>query len=198
MTLLQIFEWLSKNSDAANAIAAIASAIMAAAAVVLSVVSIWISRSSLNSQQEHNKISVRPLAYVVVGDYENHQFVKIRNNGTGPLIIRKIDIIGAQNPSMPLINAMPELHSGVSWENFVEDCIGRSIPVGGELELISLNAECSTSESNYVLSRSNVRQALGKLEIHVEYTDIYESRLPVARRNLNFFHRTLFITESTA
>lgn len=198
MTLLQIFEWLSKNSDAANAIAAIASAIMAAAAVVLSVVSIWISRSSLNSQQEHNKISVRPLAYVVVGDYENHQFVKIRNNGTGPLIIRKIEIIGAQNPSMPLINAMPELHSGVSWENFVEDCSGRSIPVGGELELISLNAECSTSESNYVLARSNVRQALGELEIHVEYTDIYESRLPVARRNLNFFHRTIFITESTA
>ncbi len=198
MTLLQILEWLSANSDTANAIAAIASAIMAAAAVVLSVVSIWISRSSLKSQQEHNKISVRPLAYVVIGDYENHQFVKVRNNGTGPLIIKKIEIVGAQNPAMPLISAMPELHPDVFWENFVEDCSGRSIPVGGELGLLSLNADCSRSESMYILARSNVRRALGNLEIHIEYTDIYESVLPVARRNLDFFHRTLVFDESNA
>jgi hypothetical protein len=198
MNLLDIFEWLSKNSDTANAIAAIASAIMAAVAVFLSVVSIWISRSSLRSQQDHNRISVRPLAYVVIGDYENHQFVKIRNNGTGPLVIKEIKVIGAENPSKPLIYAMPRLYPEVSWQNFVEDCSGRSIPVGGELELLSLNIECSTSEAMYVLARSNVRKALGELEIHVEYTDIYESKLPAARRNLKFFHRNLSIDESIA
>lgn len=187
----QAFELLIAKPDVANAVAAISSAVLAAVAVVLSLISLYLSHAALRHQREHNRLSVRPLAYVVVGDYENQLFVKLRNNGTGPMIIRSILVLGAKEPTEPLIHAMPALHSKVSWTNFVEDCSGRSVPPGGELVLIDLSSDSSSSASQFVLSRDLVRSALGNLEVQIEYTDIYGTELPAARRNLKFFHRML-------
>jgi len=182
---------LIDKPDVANAVAAIGSAVLAAVAVILSLISLYLSHAALRHQREHNRLTVRPLAYVVVGDYENHLFVKLRNNGTGPMIITSIVVVGAKEPSAPLISAMPQLHPKVSWTNFVEDCSGRSVPAGGDLSLVELSSESSSSAGQFALSRDLVRSALGKLEVQVEYTDIYRTKLPAARRSLKFFHRTL-------
>jgi len=67
--------------------------------------------------------------------------------------------------------------------------VGRSILPGGEIALRELSSRSSTSKDQFALSRDQVRQALGKLEVHVEYTDIYGSTLPIVTRSLQFFHR---------
>jgi hypothetical protein len=191
MTYTEAFEWLIANKDVANAVAAVASAVMAAVAVFLSFVSLFVSHAALKHQRKHNQLTVRPLAYVTFGDYEDQLFVKVRNNGTGPMIVKSIKIVGAPNPSLPLIVAMPELLPNVNWTNFVEDCAGRSVPPGDELVLLDLSSESSLSNEHFEVSRDKVREALGKLQVLVTYTDIYGTSLPSAKRSLDFFHRTL-------
>lgn len=183
--------FLITKPDVANAIAAIGSAALAAVAIILSLISLYVSHAALRHQREHNRLSVRPLAYVTIGDYENQLFVELRNNGTGPMIVNSIAVVGAQDPSAPLINAMPQLDPKVNWTNFVEDCAGRSVPPGGELVLLDLSSGSSSSQEQFVLSRDRVRLALGNLEVRAEYSDIYGSKLPVAIRSLKFFHRML-------
>lgn len=78
----EAIDLLIAKPDVANAVAAIGSAVLAAVAVVLSLISLYLSHAALRHQREHNRLTVRPLAYVVVGDYENQLFVKLRNNGT--------------------------------------------------------------------------------------------------------------------
>jgi len=198
MTLVEIFNTLVANPDAANALAAIGSAVLAFIACLISLISLYVAHASLKHQREHNRLSVRPLCYVTLGDYENQLFVKLRNNGTGPMIITSIKIKGARDEDKPLIEAMPALPSEVQWTNFVEDCSGRSVPAGGELVLLELSQESTLrisplSSSRFVLARDRVREALGKFEIRVCYTDIYGSKLPASVRSLNWFHRNLSV-----
>lgn len=191
MSLSEVLSFLVAKPEVANAAAAVGSAVLAAIAIVLSFVSLYVAYAALKHQREHNRLSVRPLAYVTLGDYQNQLFVKLRNNGTGPLVIKNITVVGADDPTQPLIAAMPALLPKVSWTNFVEDCSGRSVPAGGELVLLDLSADSSASSGQFELSRDRVRLALGKLEVRAEYTDIYGSTLPVAKRSLKFFHRLL-------
>lgn len=191
MTYIEVFEWLTANKEVANAVAAVASAVMAAVAVFLSLVSLFVSLAALRHQRQHNQLTVRPLAYITIGDYEDQLFVKVRNNGTGPMIVKSIKIVGALNPSQPLVVAMPELLPKVSWTNFVEDCTGRSVAAGDELVLLHLSSSSSISNGQFEISRDKVREALGRLQMVVTYTDIYGTSLPCAERSLNFFHRTL-------
>lgn len=191
MVIKDAFEWLIANKETANSIATIASASIALAAVILSIVSIWIARSTLKSQQAHNKLSVRPLAYIMIGDYDGRIFVKIRNHGTGPMIINSVTVIGAADPNKPLIQSMPLLGPKTAWTNFVEDCSGRSVPVGGEIDLVDFTFQEGFCESEYQRASSQIRKILGDLEICVNFTDIYGSNLPPSQRSLNFFHRLL-------
>lgn len=192
MSVAAILEYLKQHHDLANAIAALAAAGVALLALVVSVVSMYFTWRSLKHQQTHNRLSVRPLPYITVGDYENSVYVKIRNNGTGPLIVRCLTVSGASNPSAPLVENMPALLPGVVWTNFVGATEGRSIAVGGEMVLLDLSAE--RPNSDFQRSRDGVRKALGVLSLSLQYTDIYGSSLPLCSRDLTWFHRTLALS----
>jgi hypothetical protein len=187
----EALNYLVSKPDVANAIGAIASAVVAIAALILSLISLGVSLAALRHQRIHNALTVRPLAYVMLGDYENQLFVKLRNNGTGPLIVKSIRVVGAPSPEKPLIDAMPPHPAGVAWTNFVEEFEGRSVPAGGELVLLDLASESSTSQPKFLAFRDRVRKVLGEFSIEVEYTDIYGTVLPIASRKLKFFHRML-------
>lgn len=64
---------------------------------IISCVAIFISLLSLGTSiyfshlhMKHNKNSVRPVSSIRLDDYENELAVKIKNAGTGPLIIKKL------------------------------------------------------------------------------------------------------------
>lgn len=184
-------QFLLDKPEVANAIAALGSTALGLFALVISVVSVYFARSSLKHQEEHNRLSVRPLCYVTLGDYEHRLFVKLRNNGTGPLLLESVRIKGAEDEMAPLIRAMPDLPPNCDWVDFVEDIEGRSISPGDELMLLELSAEnCDPTEA-FPQPRDLIRKQLGKLEVHVHYTDIYGSSLPEAVRSLIWFHRNL-------
>ncbi len=174
--------------------AAIFSAILAAVACLISFVSLFVSYRNAKHQKTHDRMTVRPLVYLAVGDYENRIYVKIQNNGVGPLILKRITVEGAAEPNKPLIEAMPELPPKVIWTNFVEKITDRSVPSGGEIVLIDLEEGSSTSRPNFTLARDKVRLALGTLTVKVEYTDVYDHPLPASVRKLDWFHRHIATT----
>lgn len=189
MQVAEILAYLKGHHEVANAISAMASAVVALIALVISVLSVFFTWRALKHQLTHNSLSVRPLPYITVGDFEDTIYVKIRNNGTGPLIVQAISVPGASDPSAPLVSNMPRLLPGVIWTNFAGATVGRSIPVGGEMVLLELSEP--NLGDNFQQSRDKVREALGKLSLTLEYTDIYNNKLPPCSRDLKWFHRTL-------
>jgi hypothetical protein len=193
MKFTEILAFLKENHEIANAISAMTGTLVALLAVIISALSVFFTWRALKHQREHNSMSVRPLPYITVGDYEDKIYVKIRNNGTGPLIVKKLEVVGASKPSESLVNNMPSLRPGIYWTNFSGPNEGRSIPVGGEMMLLELSDPHLSEE--FLLSRDEVRAALGRLSLTLDYTDIYSNKLPPCSRDLKWFHRTLISSE---
>jgi hypothetical protein len=121
-----------------EAIAAIANTVAAFGSVAVAIIAIFVSIKALRHQREHNKLSVKPLAQVLIGDYENRVYVKLVNTGTGPMIIKSIKIINAPDPSRPLKCAMPP---GVNWTQYlVTNGADRSMRPGGDIFLVRFQA----------------------------------------------------------
>lgn len=185
----EIFGLLKSDANAANAFGAIASAVAAFLALFLSVISVWISVWSARTQRKHNLLSVRPLAEVTVADYENSLRVKLRNNGTGPMIILSITVSDDSNAKDCLIDWMPDLPGGRPWNTFTHALRHRTLQPGAEIILLELTEY--EGERNFPKCRDLTRKALASLTVDVEYTDIYESVLRPCRKPLSWFGRNL-------
>jgi hypothetical protein len=139
------------------------------------------------SDKQVARDTVRPLAYIGVGDYENWVFVKVVNNGTGPMIIKSITVNGKPEP---LYKALPDPSTwGVYWRHFVEETADRSVRAGGELVLVELLKNKKVSEEQFAIARDAIRSALAGITVRVEYTNIYNENQPLAVRELKWFRR---------
>jgi hypothetical protein len=176
--LLPVWEWIiNKHPEAAAALA-----------------SLLVAALVFRSAHKHNQLSVRPLLDIAFGNFELNLFVSLVNNGTGPLILKSIRVIGAADPAKPLIDAMPDLPPDglIALRYFASDPNGRSIRAdGGEIILLQLRYTGGKEFQNrFNTPRDKIRAALVPLTLRVEYTDIYEKRL-VKERSLDYFLREL-------
>lgn len=178
---------LKSDANAANAFGALASAAAAILALFVSVVSVWISVWSARIQRKHNELSVRPLAEVTVGDYENSVRVKLLNNGTGPMIIIGVTVSDGANAKSSLIEWMPDLPDERPWTNFTYALRHRTLQSGAEITLLELTSE--GDDLQFTKCRDLVREALTPLTVNVEYTDIYDSIMRPCRKSLSWFGR---------
>jgi len=163
------------------------SALVALAALCISFLSILLTVVSVASQRKHNRLSVRPLAWISVADYENRLSVKLQNNGVGPLIIQKILVSEGQTVKNSLIDWMPNLPPGVVWEMFAQDLQARSLAPGKEIVLIQLAGD--PENARFGLARDLCRASLKKLTVELRYTDIYNRKMTPATRSLSWFGR---------
>lgn len=180
---------LKSDSNAANAFGALASAVSAILALFVSVVSVYLSCSFARRQHRHNVLSVRPLAEVTVADYENSLQVKLRNNGTGPMIILAVTVSDGANARESLIEWMPALPSGRPWNTFTHSLRRRTLQAGAEIILLELTAH--ENEANFAACRNLVRASLSPLTVNVEYTDIYDTVMLPCQKPLSWFARNL-------
>jgi hypothetical protein len=186
--LAELLNLLISKPDLANAIAAIASATVALLALIISVVSLYVAHTTLKHQRAHNVLSVRPLPMIAVGDYENNVFVKLRNDGPGPLIIQTLQVQAGAASKDSIIDWMPDLPVGVDWVTFVGPIPGRSISSGGELTLVELAG--NKGNAVFLTARDAVRAALSRLEVAVKYTDVYGTSLSPYQKDLGWFARS--------
>ena len=176
--------WVENNDNLILAITAIL-------ALFVSGLSIFLTFKTLKTQKKHNKISVRPIGEVGLGDYENVLFVSLRNVGLGPLIIKKVSVFDGENSiEKPLIKFMPDLVDGYAWETFRGDVSKRALAAGSDISLIKLSGEVTNPA--FVKNRDNVRKQLAKLSVIFEYTDMYETESLIENQNLLWFERNVY------
>lgn len=135
-----------------------------------------------------NSIQVRlakPYGDIVIGNYEDCLYVDLRNKGVGTMIIKKVVAKPQQGLiKTNLIDLMPILSSGKKWTNFVHEIEGKALSPGEKLNFLKIEFGETPSDAGI---RENIREALSKIEISVEYIDIFNKPQGIAHRNLNEF-----------
>jgi hypothetical protein len=183
-TILQV---LVSDPDRTNAVAAVANVLVAAIALLVAAFSIYLSFHTFRAQKTHNKLSVKPLPFIAVADYEDRLWVKLVNNGSGPLVVRSTEISGLNEKTTGLIERMPPMPNSLAWKSFTSGMVDRSILPTHELFFIDLSGD--PSNPTYVSYRNKCRAKLACLTVSIEYTDIYGDKFEPVRRTLDWFAR---------
>ena len=173
-----------------EAFAALGSFAAAALALVVASVSIYYAVRGLSLQRDHNRLSVIPVPFLALADYENCIRVKVRNDGIGPLLVDKIDIVRGEvaNEIEELVSYMPKLPAGIYWRNFSSGYV-RSVRPGDELILLELEGD--DANAAFHRFRDKCRKALSGLIVTVRYTNIYGDSFDPHTRDLSWFGRRL-------
>ncbi len=183
LALIDSYIQLPLSMDAQN--------ITAVCAVFISVISLIVSMRAMYIQRVHNKKSVKPIGQITLGDYTEELYVRLDNNGTGPLVVTNVIVtyLNVQYPS--LIGAIPQfIKEPIHWVTFVEEGNEKSILPGKSLILLKAlhggvpNKKLITVEDN---NFSALRKALGQCTISISYTDIYGSTPITVTRTLTRF-----------
>jgi hypothetical protein len=153
--------------------------IIALCALIVSVVSIVFTVIQVQLQRIHNKKTVKPIGRIRIGDYQNNIFVKLENNGVGPLIVKQILTKNETlNTTESFVGILPaDLTKRITWTNFTGSFEGRTIIPGQSLELIVWTINSSYNNKTEAIiekDRSDLRKALKEVSVSVTYTDIYE------------------------
>ena len=139
-------------------------------------------------QRKHNKLSVRPIAEILVGNYEDRLVAIVENKGTGPLIVTKFRVRDEEgNEKKSGIEFFESGFPNVVWKMFIHDFEGLAILPGDRkvlLEILEVQQEKTWSST-----RKKVRKTLGGLEATLHYEDIYKQKMPVKSRKFDYFRR---------
>lgn len=153
-------------------------------AMITSVISLFIAYKAQINQQIHNQLSVKPLAEFLIGDYEDTIFIKIKNQGTGPLIIKKFITQHNNIESHRIMEALSELKYDLVWDRFTDSIDGRTI--GADKELVILQA---SFESGQKTLQQKLRSELSSFELKLDYSDVYSITQPKLTKKLDWFSR---------
>lgn len=170
--------------------------IISTCALFISVVSIILTMLTLNMQKKHNSKSVRPIARITVGDYEDDIYVSVINNGVGPLVIKRFNAEhkfrgSASTSSSTLIDIIPkELNDKVIWTDFASNFDNRALKAGERLYLLRQKFDDNDANKDENMRiRTDLRQFLQHVTIELRYTDIYEKLDGNETRKLDWFGR---------
>lgn len=159
-------------------------------ALAISFVSILLTFISLRNQRIHYRKSVKPIAVILLGDYEDYVFVKIINSGLGPLIIDELEVKNGNvksNNLIEIVSVEPPVFT--EWSDYVIESEGRALGVKEELILLEIGIEEDFSDKEfkeYDKFISEVRKFLSKSTIKVSYKDLY-GKSYTETRNLTLF-----------
>ncbi len=175
-----LIEFLKENPDLANAIIATIALVVSFISVLLTVVSLYLTR-------QHNYKSLTPIASIPVSDYEDKVAVKIKNTGVGPLVIETFRATRGERTEDDLVSLMPDLPKGMLWDTFFDDLDGACIPPGEQLEVLQLSGDLG--DKRFGQARDACRKALAETTVVLTYKDIYGRRMPVVTKSLRWFGR---------
>lgn len=180
------------------------------------IATIFISVKASGVSKKTNEISrnaIKPYLNIMVGDYNNKTYVKIRNSGLGTAIINDIKFV-RENMNSDCIMKLAELYDSQlvneNYNTFVEDIKGRGIAPQEDIIILEkrYNKTVEDSQNNktaentlnkkgviYFLVKNRKRKKLleflYKVEIEIMYEDIFGEKQELVYRKLDFFGRNL-------
>lgn len=165
----------------------IATIVTGIAATVTAFVSLHLSRKALVVQETHNKLSMRPIPFLALADYENTLRVRFLNDGAGPFIVIKVEVFSGSICKNDLISWMDTPPKGLHWSNFTSLLKGRAVLPNNELFLLELKGD--DQDPNFANFRDQCRDLLANLTVKLTYTDSYNTNFPTYERSLDWFAR---------
>lgn len=158
-------------------------------ALFVSVLAISTSWFSLGIQRMHYRKTLMPIIFIEPYDYENRILVRIKNEGTGPAIVKRVVVKNGAGMEKPCIFKWlpPKLPGRMNYKEYwtrSEDFVLRSGSIDHMLEV-----PVDSGEEYQVNQRDKIREVLSHLTVYVEYFDIYDNVMPVYSRSLKLFGR---------
>ena len=175
------------TSTAWAAILDIATILTGVGATVTAFYSLRLSGKALSVQDNHNKLSLKPIPYVAMADYEHFIRVKFVNDGAGPFIIKSIQVCLNNDVYSDLISWMPYPPDGISWTSFTSNFKERALLPNNDIILLELTGD--PTNTVFCAFRDVCREKLSLLRIILEYTDIYGQTFPKYHHELAWFGR---------
>jgi hypothetical protein len=177
IAMIELGSFLSHHADEITALATVACAVFA---LVTSAVSIFVAAQALLDQRRHNLLSIKPFPNIATLKYLNLIGITIRNDGVGPLIIKKLVVWRGdeteENPTSTksdVISLMEEDKSfkKVEFKDYRRNVAeGTCVKPGDEFPLIKLSGDHKDAE--FCKQRDDCLRILSKLALKLEYTDV--------------------------
>jgi len=156
--------------------------------LVTGIIALIFTAVSLQVQRKHNRLSVKPIAIISAGDYQDELAVHLQNKGTGPLIIKELSFTSENGKTeKAVINFFGSEFKGVVWSTFVADIDGWAILPNETKTLIKLNGD--STDKDFIRVRDKARKVLAQIQVELIYQDIYENNMPKKTRKLDWFAR---------
>lgn len=186
--MTEILQILDANPDRTTAILTIIVIAIAFGALITSIVTFVLMKRTLAAQIRHNQLSVLPISNIRLKDYEDDVAVSIQNVGSGPLLIKKIEVSREDKTFGSLIEAMPLLPHGTHWTTFIKRT-KRALRPGDEVYLVQYQTR-DTGDPITQNARTAIRTALRDLHLKIQYEDIYGNQFE-DEQSLKWFGRML-------
>ena len=155
-------------------------------ALIVAIMSIFFTKKTIDVQIKHNKLSVRPIPYIRIGDYKNKLFVKLENHGTGPMIVNWVTISKENEKFNSLFEAISVKDENIIYE-FTAKYRGRVLAPGESLIIVQY--EEGGNKNHFKDMRESIRSKLSKFNIDIDFSDIYRDRFPKYSKKLTWFAR---------
>lgn len=163
-------------------------AIIAVLAFFVSGLSLFLTFRSISLQKKHNQLSVRPICWLALRDYENELRVEIQNSGTGPMIIQRLEVSKKGEDDVKG-NVIDWLRTDAEWNTFISVFENRGLAAGSRLPILIYDGD--HEDADFADKRDSVREELSQLNVRIFFTDIYNSKLKEFSRDLKWFQRNL-------
>jgi len=143
---------------------------------------LFVAYTTYKSQKIHNYNSVKPILQLDLGDYEDDIYVRLYNNGVGPAIIKSIKIVksGDNATRSDIIGYFENLEW--EWDVFNTGLEGVAIAPNQYTFFIDMKNPNDDQ-------KRKLRNTLRKLQIQVDYVDIYGNLMLPINEDLSWFER---------
>ena len=175
-----------------ESIAAIASVVIAAAALIFAILSF--NRQQVRAEQQQRRSeklatdSVKPLLWIQGQNYKKMKSIQLRNFGMGPAVIKLARFEKDGRTTDNVVDLFSHLRSsedlgirGVSWVTYVNLPPKRVIAPGADIALVkqsleSLRRQGIDEEAGLELLGRIQREKM-RIKIHIEYLDIFGNEM---------------------
>lgn len=173
--------------------------IIAACAVYISAISVYLAHKLQVIQKEHYVLSTKPLPTVTGYPYTLYIEVVLSNHGVGPLVIKKFDVTNSNGSAKSLYDILTDPESPVQISYYTINMEGRAVSPGKELKLIRIESDFEDPEDPIITKEEHeelqaeldkCRQELASTTITIEYTDLHETHFKPYKMKLDIFEKS--------
>jgi len=179
-------------------IIAVGTVIIAIFAFFVSCYSIRLTKKTLEQQQKHDRLSVKPIGIFELFDANDEIKIFLHNQGTGPMVIKSFEMFNESGEkekntqgdfkNYPIEWLDKEVRQNVEFSNHLEN----TALINGLEPRKLLYFKLDHTKPDQIDQRDHIRRNLKNLRIKMTYTDIYQELEGVSGGSLEYFGRQRF------